>query len=229
MSKPNINHVNTWLFDLDNTLYPPEQDLFALVDVRMTTFIREKLNVGHDEAFHLQKKYWQEYGTTLAGLMQEHSLEPDLFLDFVHDIDVSELPADPALSMALEKLPGKKYIFTNGTTQHAERVGGKLGVLHHFEDIFDIRRADYIPKPAPEVYDKLLDDFKLNPAETIFFEDMARNLKPAHDKGMTTVWLKPKISDTAPPHAKISHEGASADHIHYEIDNLVGFLNLLSG
>jgi putative hydrolase of the HAD superfamily len=161
--------------------------------------------------------------------MQFHGLEPDEFLDFVHDIDVSPLSPDPELSSALENLPGKKYIFTNGTQKHAERVGDRLGVLRHFDDIFDIRAADYVPKPDKNVYHKLIANYDINPDETIFFEDMARNLLPAHELGMTTVWLKPKLSDDAPQHAKIGHEGADGEHIHYEIDNLVDFLSLMNG
>ncbi|MDP6222286.1 MAG: pyrimidine 5'-nucleotidase [Candidatus Micropelagos thuwalensis] len=226
---PVIGPQTVYLFDLDNTLYPPEKNLFAHVDVRMTAFIEEKLGLTHDEAFFIQKKYWKEYGTTLSGLMQFHGLEPDEFLDFVHDIDVSPLTPDPELSTALANLPGKKYIFTNGTQKHAERVSDRLGVLHHFDDIFDIRAADYVPKPDKNVYHKLIANYDINPDKTIFFEDMARNLLPAHELGMTTVWLKPKLSEDAPQHAKIGHEGADGGHINYEIDNLVDFLSLMNG
>lgn len=226
---PEIGPETVLLFDLDNTLYPPEKNLFALVDVRMTVFIQEKLGLEHDEALHIQKKYWQEFGTTLAGLMKLHNLEPDEFLDFVHDIDITPLSPNPELSVVLDSLPGKKYIFTNGTHQHAERVSDRIGVLEHFEGIFDIRAAEYVPKPNREVYHKLVSSFGINPEQTIYFDDIARNLLPAHEMGMTTVWLKPKPSDNAPFHAKIGHQEADGRHIHYVIDGLVDFLSLLNG
>ena len=224
MSKHDLKNVKYWIFDLDNTLYPPELDLFAKVDVRMTSYIQDRLSLSHDEAFRLQKLYWKEYGTTLSGLMEEHKLSPDDFLDFVHDIDVSRLSPDPELDQALAGLNGIKYIFTNGTTQHAENVSQQLGIRHHFEDIFDIRAADYIPKPQKSAYEKMITHFGINPAESIFFEDMARNLPPAAELGLKTVWVRPALAPDAPAHAHISHEQSDLHKFDYVVDALAPFL-----
>lgn len=228
MSKYDLKDIKYWIFDLDNTLYPPEQDLFAKVDVRMTEFIQSRLNLSQEDAFLIQKRYWKEYGTTLSGLMQQHQLSPDDFLDFVHDIDVSQLSPDPELDLALSELNGVKYIFTNGTTQHAENVSRQLGIRHHFEDIFDIRAADYIPKPQKPAYEKMITHFGINPAEAIFFEDMARNLPPAAELGLKTVWVRPALAPDAPDHAHISHEQSDTHQFDFVIDALAPFLQKLS-
>ena len=140
--------VTTWIFDLDNTLYPSECNLFAQVDQRMGQFIAELLGVSYEEAKRVQKDYYYRYGTTLAGLMREHKLPPERFLDFVHDIDLAPVCEAPELGAALARLPGRKFIFTNGSRAHAERVAEKLGVLHHFDELFDIVAGDYVPKPS---------------------------------------------------------------------------------
>ena len=208
--------IEGWVFDLDNTLYPASQNLFAQIDKRMTAFIGEALAVERDKAYRLQKQFLGEYGTTLAGLMNKHGLPPGPFLDFVHDIDVSPLTPDPKLSNALANLPGKKYIFTNGTQKHAERVSDRLGVLHHFDDIFDIVSADFIPKPSLETYKKIIEKYKIEPQYSIFIEDIARNLKPAHELGMKTVWI---INDE--PWAA---EFSNSNFINYRTDKLSKFL-----
>ncbi|MCH1541742.1 MAG: pyrimidine 5'-nucleotidase [Alphaproteobacteria bacterium] len=222
--------INGWVFDLDNTLYPASQNLFAQIDKRMTAFIGEALSVGKDEAFRLQKQFLGEYGTTLAGLMNKYGLPPGPFLDFVHDIDVSVLPPDPKLSDAIAALPGQKFIFTNGTVEHAERVMTQLGVARHFEDIFDIVAGDYSPKPNPEIYPAMLSRFGLTAEKTAFFEDMARNLTPAHRLGMTTVLVEQTGSDTLEamnmPSEYRDHEEA---HIHHRTNDLSGFLNRIAG
>jgi putative hydrolase of the HAD superfamily len=217
--------ITGWVFDLDNTLYPASQNLFAQIDKRMTAFIGEALAVERDEAYRLQKQFLGEYGTTLAGLMNKHGLPPGPFLDFVHDIDVSVLAPDPQLSDALAALPGKKFIFTNGTVAHAKRVMGRLGVDGHFDDIFDIVAGDYLPKPNPAIYPSMLARFGLDAQNTAFFEDMARNLTPAHQLGMTTVLVEESGKDSLEamnmPREYRNHDDT---HIHHKTDNLTGFL-----
>ncbi len=163
--------ITDWVFDLDNTLYPAEHNLFSQVDQRMTAFIAEELALAPFEARRLQKLYLRDYGTTLAGLMAHHNMPPEKFLDFVHDVDISVLPPDPQLEKAINKLPGRKFIFTNGTRAHAERVAGQLGILHLFDDIYDIVEANYIPKPHPNIYPHMLARFNLRAEPTAFFED----------------------------------------------------------
>ncbi|MBL6761956.1 MAG: pyrimidine 5'-nucleotidase [PS1 clade bacterium] len=221
--------IKGWVFDLDNTLYPASQNLFAQIDKRMTAFIGEALEVEREEAYRLQKQFLGEYGTTLAGLMNKHGMPPGPFLDFVHDIDVSVLDPDPHLDEALAALPGKKFIFTNGTVGHAERVMGRLGVAHHFEDIFDIVAGDYLPKPNPEIYPAMLERFQLAPQSTAFFEDMARNLTPAHALGMTTVLVADSGEDTLEAmNMPAEYRDIEEDHIHHKTDNLAAFLKQLA-
>lgn len=240
-----FTRITDWVFDLDNTLYPSEHDLFFQVDQRMTAFISEALALEAPEARRLQKLYLRDYGTTLAGLMAQHNMPPQKFLDFVHDVDVSVLPPDPDLARAIERLPGRKFIFTNGTHAHAERVAGQLGVLHLFDDIFDIVRADYIPKPHPDIYPNMLKQFDLIAQNTAFFEDLARNLEPAHHLGMTTVLidengsrgqlpefeLTPSMPDREATPERRPPSGASAEdqnHIHHTTPNLKHFLGQIA-
>jgi putative hydrolase of the HAD superfamily len=216
-----FSHITDWVFDLDNTLYPAKHDLFDQVDQRMTAFIGEALGLSLVEARRLQKLYLRDYGTTLAGLMHRHAMQPDAFLDFVHDIDVSVLAPAPKLDAALARLPGRKFIFTNGTRAHAERVSAQLGVLHHFTDIFDIVRADYIPKPNANIYPAMLTQFDLEPTRTAFFEDMSRNLKPAHALGMTTILIRDRI----PSAEEEAYLGSDDDpHVHHLTHCLETFL-----
>jgi len=162
-------------------------------------------------------------------LMNKHGMPPGPFLDFVHDIDVSVLDPDPHLDEALAALPGKKFIFTNGTVGHAERVMGRLGVAHHFEDIFDIVAGDYLPKPNPEIYPAMLERFQLAPQSTAFFEDMARNLTPAHALGMTTVLVADSGEDTLEAmNMPAEYRDIEEDHIHHKTDNLAAFLKQLA-
>ena len=185
-----FSDIDAWVFDLDNTLYPAQHNLFAQVDKRMTAFIQDALSVSREEAYRLQKDYLRDYGTTLAGLMNRHNMAPDAFLDFVHDIDVSVLAPDTALRDMIDALPGRKFIFTNGTQDHAARVASRLGIYDLFHDVFDIVSANYVPKPNAQIYPAMLAQFGIDAARSAFFEDMARNLPPARALGMTTILLR---------------------------------------
>jgi len=221
-----LRHIETWVFDLDNTLYAAECQLFAQIDERMTAYIRERLELAHDDARKLQKDYYVQYGTTMSGLMHEHDVEPDHFLDYVHDIDLAPIKPNPALAGALAALPGRKYIYTNGSTRHAENVASALDIFHHFDDVFDIKAAQYHPKPNRAPYENFLKQYELRPDRTVMFEDLAQNLEAPHDLGMTTVLV---CSDAAwladEPHEKRpARSGETGDHIHYETDDLTAFL-----
>lgn len=209
--------TETWIFDLDNTLYCASTNLFSQIDVRMKSFIADLLDVEPSEAFRIQKQYFHDYGTTLRGLMNRHNILPKTFLDYVHDIDVRVLQPNPILETALRNLPGRKIIFTNADVGHSLRVMERLGISQHFEAIYDIVASNYIPKPQPEVYQALVDQFKIRPKYTVMFEDMARNLKPAADMGMTTVWVS---TDT-----HWGREGSEGEHIHHATDDLPAFLS----
>ena len=212
-----LRSTETWLFDLDNTLYCASTNLFGQIDVRMKSFIANLLDIKPNEALKIQKQYFREYGTTLRGLMNRHNIDPKAFLDYVHDIDVQVLQPNPVLDKALKKLPGRKIIFTNADVGHSLRVMERLGISQHFEAVFDIVASDYTPKPQPEVYQALVDRFNIRPKHTVMFEDMARNLKPAADMGMTTVWVR---TDTL-----WGQESSEGEHIHYETNNLPAWLN----
>ncbi|MBI2717960.1 MAG: pyrimidine 5'-nucleotidase [Rhizobiales bacterium] len=216
-------HVDTWVFDLDNTLYPASCRLFDQIDVKMGEFVASLLKVDFAEAKLRQKRLFYEYGTTLRGLMVEHGVNPDGFLDYVHDIDHSPVPADPRLDAALHGLPGRKLIFTNGTVAHAEKVLARLGVTHHFGDIFDIVHSDFIPKPEMEPYRKFVSDTGIRPESAAMFEDIARNLEAPHALGMTTVLVvAPENRDAE--HLNKATGGIAQPHIHHLTDDLPGFL-----
>ncbi len=182
--------VETWVFDLDNTLYPHHL-LWQQVDDRIRQYVAEFLRVTKDEAFKLQKDYYKRYGTTMRGMMTEHGINPDEYLEFVHQIDHSPLEPNPALGAAIESLPGRKLILTNGTRKHADAVMRKLEIHQHFEDVFDIVAADLDPKPLPQVYDRFLAKHGVDPKKAAMFEDLARNLEVPHALGMTTVLVVP--------------------------------------
>ena len=213
---PDLSHIGHWVFDLDNTIYPAECNLFAQVDVRIGQFIAEALGLPHDEARRLQKGFFRRYGTTMKGLMQEYGIDPHRFLDYVHDIDYSPLPPSAALAAALDRLDGPKYIFTNGSVKHAEAVLDRLGVAAQFVDIFDIAAAGFDPKPLDPFYDLFLERHAMDPAAAVLIEDIAINLKPAHDRGMTTVHVR-----TASEWAMNDRD---ADYIHHTTDDLLAFL-----
>jgi putative hydrolase of the HAD superfamily len=208
--------AEVWLFDLDNTLYPPRVNLFAAIDERMRAFIADRLGLPLDAAFALQKRYFHEFGTSLRGLMENHGVDPAPFLAHVHDIDLTLLDPDPRLETALGRLSGRKIVFTNASSRHAERVLERLGIGHHFEAVFDIVAADYRPKPEPDAYLRLIARHAVEPRAAVMVEDIARNLKPAADLGMTTVWIR---NDTE--HGRAEAEG---DHIHHAIDELATWL-----
>jgi putative hydrolase of the HAD superfamily len=182
--------VETWVFDLDNTLYPHHL-LWQQVDDRIRQYVADFLRVTKDEAFRLQKDYYKRYGTTMRGMMTEHGINPDEYLEFVHQIDHSPLEPNPALGTAIESLPGRKLILTNGTRKHADAVMKKLEIDHHFEDVFDIAAANLDPKPLPQVYDRFLHKHGVDPKRAAMFEDLARNLEVPYALGMTTVLVVP--------------------------------------
>jgi len=199
MSFPDIfDQVETWVFDLDNTLYPAVSHVFDQISRRMTAFIAEHFDIAPDAALQRQKDYFRRYGTTLRGLMTEHGLPPGPFLDYVHDIDIGPVRSDPDLALKLGLLPGRKLIFTNASRIHAERIMEKIGITAEFEDIFDIAAADYLPKPDRTAYAMMLRRHGVKPGSACMIEDLAVNLEPAKALGMTTVWLKGEIAWAKP-------------------------------
>ncbi len=187
--KAELAHIDTWLFDLDNTLYPASADLFALIDARMGQFIQQLLGCDAIEARRVQKGYFHAHGTTLSGLIAEHGTDPHEFLGFVHDIEMDRIEHDAALVGVIARLPGRKLVFTNGDTPYAQRVLDRLGLGASFEAIHDIHAMGLVPKPAPEAYAGLCAAQGIDPARAFFAEDMARNLQPAKAIGMTTLWV----------------------------------------
>lgn len=216
-----LQNRDIWIFDLDNTLYPAECNLFAAVSRRMTHFIADHFALDFSAARRLQKHYFQRYGTTLRGLMTEKAVAPDEFLAFVHDIDFSGLVPDPRLARALAALPGRKLIHTNGSRDYASRVLAQLELGHLFDDIFDIAAADFLPKPDVSGYQKLLTEHGVDPRRAVMVEDIARNLIPAADLGMVTCWLAHDGSDLENFWAA---EGMSDAHIHFRISDLASWL-----
>jgi len=215
--------VETWVFDLDNTLYPHDLNLWQQIDDRIRAFVSEFLSVTKEEAFRVQKDYYKRYGTTMRGLMAEHDLKPDDFLEFVHQIDHSPLLPHPELGSAIEQLPGRKLILTNGTRKHAEAVMRRLEIDHHFEDVFDIAAADLDPKPLPQVYDRFLAKHGVDPNKAAMFEDLARNLAVPHALGMTTVLVVPEGQRDVFREAW-ELEGRDAPFVDHLTDDLSGFL-----
>ena len=218
-----FHHVETWVFDLDNTLYPHHLNLWQQVDERIRDDIARFLKVTHEEAFRLQKDYYKRYGTSMRGLMTEHGMAPDDFLDFVHQIDHSPLEPNAALGAAIENLPGRKLILTNGTRRHADAVLARLKLDRHFEDVFDIVAAELEPKPSPQTYDRFLSTLKVDARRTAMFEDLARNLAIPHALGMTTVLVVPQHTREV-FRDDWELEGRDAPHVDHVTDDLVGFL-----
>ncbi|MEO0982520.1 MAG: pyrimidine 5'-nucleotidase [Pseudomonadota bacterium] len=221
-----LKGAEDWVFDLDNTLYPAACDLFAQIDARMTDFVAKLLSVPPDEARAVQKKYYADHGTTLNGLMRNHGLQPADFLDYVHSIDLSVLPASPALKAAIERLPGRKFVFTNGSRGHAERVTAALGLEASFDGLFGIEDANYEPKPRRAAFDRFAARHKVAPARAVFFEDLSRNLETAHAAGYTTVLVhSEKDWSHEPAGARPAGPGDDfGDHVHYVTDDLTRFL-----
>lgn len=221
-------HVQTWVFDLDNTLYPAHCNLFDQVDQKMGEFISDFLKVDRVEARRVQKSYYHQYGTTLSGLMNCHGMEPGPFLDFVHDIDHTAVPEDRDLDDILGRLEGHKYVFTNGSVRHAENVLSRIGISHHFSDIFDIVAADYVPKPEALTYEKFLKATGIASASAAMFEDISKNLKCPHDLGMRTVLVRSPEDRRADHSNEWDGIGANDPHVHHVTDNLVSFLEPLT-
>ena len=218
-----FDHVETWVFDLDNTLYPHHVNLWQQVDERIRDYIADFLKISKEEAFRLQKDYYKRYGTSMRGLMTEHGMRPDDFLDFVHQVDHSPLEPNPALGAAIEKLAGRKLILTNGTRSHADAVLARLKLETHFDDVFDIIAAELEPKPSPQTYDRFLKLHGVDAHRAAMFEDLARNLAVPHALGMTTVLVVPENTREV-FRESWELEGRDAPHVDHVTDDLVGFL-----
>jgi len=209
-----------WIFDLDNTLYSGKTRVFEQVSKKMSEYISKKLNVSVVEAKEIQKNYFHEYNTTLNGMIKNHKIDANEFLEYVHNIDIDFLKKDQMLSEELNKLDGKKIIFTNGSRKHAFNVTKRIGIDHYFDDIFDIFDCEFVPKPAIQSYKKLVEKHKIDPKLCGFVEDIARNLKPAYEMGMKTVWI-----ENDEPWAKKFSDG---DFIDFKTNNLSEFLKQIN-
>ena len=226
---PHFDHVDTWVFDLDNTLYPRHCDLFSQIDVRMTTFVSELTGLERTEARKLQKDLYRDYGTTLRGLMEIHDIDPHAFLDAAHDIDYSILPQNAELTEVLTSLPGRLLIYTNGSVAHAENTLKAMGVDPAiFEAIFDIVASDFEPKPDNKPFEKFLASYNVNGSTAAMFEDLPRNLIPAKACGMKTVLITPQDPHKFTAEAWEIVENQS-EHIDFDTDDLDGFLGAIVG
>ncbi len=223
-SHPDFRHVKHWVFDLDNTLYRADSGVFARIDARMTEFIASFLKTGRDEARAVQKSLYREHGTTLNGMMKIYGIDPEPYLDFVHQIDLTDLKRDGALALAIARLPGRHHVFTNGCARHATRILARLGLTDLFDDIWDIRTIGFAPKPDALAYRRIVAHGGFAPGAAAMFDDIARNLVEAHAMGMTTVWLNTSAEwEKQGPEFPV----ASALHIDHEINDLVRFLGTL--
>ena len=212
--------IKYWIFDLDNTLYSGKIKVFEQVEKKMSKYISDKLNVSTEEAKKIQKNYFYEYNTTLNGLIKNHKVNANEFLEFVHDINIDFLKKDLKLSEEIERLDGKKIIFTNGSRKHALNVTRRIGIDQHFDHIFDIVDSDFIPKPFIKPYKKLVEKHKIDPKLCVFVEDIARNLKPAYEMGMKTIWIK-----NEEPWAK---KFSDSNFVNYKTNNLSEFLKKIN-
>jgi putative hydrolase of the HAD superfamily len=210
MVKQHFAHVKTWVFDLDNTLYPPQFRLFDQIELRMTAWVMQALGVGKTEANRLRQHYWDTYGTTLAGLMREHNINPAPYLDDVHDIDFTVLPADPALAASIRALPGRRIVYTNACVPYAHRVLQARGLSGLFDAVYGVENAGFLPKPERAAFESIFAQDGLNPSTAAMFEDDARNLAAPHAMGMQTIYVSPKPLKSL--------------HIHHHTDDLAGFL-----
>lgn len=224
-----FDDVDVWVFDLDNTLYPPSSRLFDQIDRKITAYVMHRYGLDGLSARALQKYYYRRYGTTLSGLMVEDGLDPADFLAFVHDIDHSVLAPAPELAAAIARLPGRRFVLTNGSRRHAESVIARLGVAALFEDVFDIAAAGFVPKPQAAAYDIFLKLHGIEPAGAAMFEDLAKNLVIPHALGMRTVLVAPKDGEPDGLDRLTSPEDAmTAPHVDHVTDDLAGFLNALA-
>ena len=215
-----LRQTETWVFDLDNTLYPASCGLMAEVSSRMTRFVADTLKLEPDAALIEQKRMFREHGTTLRGLMNYHDVDPVHFMDYVHAVDYSVVGPMPRLNAALDQLPGRKVVFTNASTANAETVLGNLGIADHFTGIFDVAAADYVPKPNPKPYETLARQHAFDPAHAVMLEDIGPNLRPAAQMGMTTVWVR--YNPENDPYWAVPEE--DSDYIHHETDDLITWL-----
>jgi len=215
-----LKSIKYWIFDLDNTLYSAKTRVFEQVDKKMSEYISKKLNVSTAEAKEIQKNYFHEYNTTLNGMIKNHKIDADEFLEFVHNIDIDFLKKDLILGEELKKLDGKKIIFTNASRNHALNVTKRIGIDQYFDDIFDIIDSEFVPKPAIQPYKKLVEKHKIDPKLCGFVEDIARNLKPAYEMGMKTVWI-----ENDEPWAK---KFSDSDFISFKTNNLSEFLKKIN-
>ena len=211
-----LTKIKYWLFDLDNTLYSGQTKVFDQVDKKMSSYISKKLNIPVEEAKKIQKEYFHKYSTTLSGMMKHHNIDANEFLEFVHDVNLDFLKEDKDLEIEISRIKGKKIIFTNGSKAHAKNVTKKIGIDKLFDGVFDIVESNFIPKPSLEAYKMLIQKYKIEPQYCILVEDIARNLKPAHELGMKTVWIK----NDEPWAAEFSNE----KFINYRTENLTSFL-----
>ncbi|MFY0597727.1 MAG: pyrimidine 5'-nucleotidase [Cognatishimia sp.] len=210
MAKDDFLHVKTWVFDLDNTLYHPSVRLFDQIEVRMTNYVVDTLKVAPHEADAMRAQYWAQYGTTLAGLMREHDIDPVPYLEDVHDISFAALTPDPELRALISALPGRRIVYTNGTAPYAENVLAGRGLDGVFDAVYGIEHASYLPKPEHAAFEQVFQKDGVKPEVAAMFEDDPRNLSAPHQMGMRTVHVAPDPHD--------------ADHIHHHTDDLTGFL-----
>jgi len=222
-AKRTFDQVESWVFDLDNTLYPHHVNLWQQVDARINEFVSSWLKVSHDEARVVQKDYYERFGTTMRGMMTLHGVRADDYLAYVHKIDHSPLEPNPVMGAAIAKLPGRKLILTNGSVDHVDAVLARLGLSNHFDGVFDIIAAGLEPKPAPQTYQKFLSDHAVDPARAAMFEDLSRNLVVPHQLGMTTVLVVPDGSQDV-VREDWELEGREAAHVDHVTDDLTGFL-----
>ncbi|MEE9426950.1 MAG: pyrimidine 5'-nucleotidase [Paracoccaceae bacterium] len=208
-----FSHVRAWVFDLDNTLYAPEAALFDQIEIKMTDWVMSTIGVSRPKADRLRKKYWHSYGTTLAGLMAEHGVDPGPYLDEVHDIDLSHLAKDPKLCAGINSLPGRKIVYTNGSGPYAQRVLEARGLTAAFDAVYGVEHADFIPKPQKEAFEKIFSSDGILATQAAMFEDDTRNLAAPHEMGMRTI----HVAATAMP----------AEHIHHHTNDLTAFLSQL--
>ncbi|MET0436155.1 MAG: pyrimidine 5'-nucleotidase [Devosia sp.] len=222
-----LNHITDWVFDLDNTLYPRECNLFAQIDVRITHYVMDVTQLDFDAARTLQKGYYRDFGTTLNGLMNRHAIDPDHFLNTVHAIDYSPVEAHPVLIDTIRALPGRKFILTNGDVGHARSVLGRLGDPDLFEDVYDIRAMTYVPKPHREAYDGFLNRHGIDPAKAVMFDDLEKNLVVPHEIGMSTVQV---VAGEGFVHDQVEAwelGQSTGSHVHHVTGDLAGFLRNL--
>ena len=215
MFKDIFSDKKFWLFDLDNTIYSPDTKIFDEIDIRMKKYISQLLNISESEAFRIQKIYYKEFGTTLSGLMKNHNIDPDHFLEYVHKVNLDKLTESRDLKNFISQLPGKKIIYTNGDSRHAENVLNKLNIKNLFDDIFDIRKSNLIPKPNKESLERLIKFYSLNPHETVYFEDIEINLKNAYDLGITTFLID------------YNKRALKNSYVNYSFNTLLSALNFL--